>query len=115
LKRKELKENYTASAAEVMKITGWSQEKLRGERERGTIRSKKYNSRCRYDLSSLPEVYKQKIIYATIQTEQQTNEAPIANPPHIEGPLSSGHKKRSLSLINSEFFNSYFKTASISF
>ena len=70
---------------------------------------------CRYDLSSLPEVYKQKIIYATIQTEQQTNEAPIANPPHIEGPLSSGHKKRSLSLINSEFFNSYFKTASISF
>ncbi|HRQ17681.1 MAG TPA: hypothetical protein PL085_11435 [Agriterribacter sp.] len=65
LKRKELKENYTASASEVMKITGWSREKLRGERERGTIRSKKCNGKCRYDLSSLPEIYKQKVIYAT--------------------------------------------------
>lgn len=114
LKRKELKEGYTASAGEVMKITGWSREKLRGERERGTVRSKKYGAKFRYDLSSLPEVYKQKIIYATNQTEQQIN-ASIANPHDIEVPLSSGNKKRSLSPINPEFFKGYFKSASISF
>lgn len=114
LKRKELKEGYTASAGEVMKITGWSRDKLRGERERGTVRSKKYGAKFRYDLSSLPEVYKQKIIYATNQIEQQIN-APVTNPNQLEGPLSSGNKKRSLSPINAEFFKSYFKAASISF
>lgn len=115
LKRKELKESYTASAGEVMKITGWSREKLRGERTRGTVRSKKYGTNFRYDLSSLPEVYKQKIIYATNQTEQQANESPIANPHHIKESLLSGNKKRLLSPINPEFFKGYFKTASISF
>lgn len=115
LKRKELKEGYTASAGEVMKITGWSREKLRGHRERGTVRSKKMGNRFRYDLSSLPEIYQQKIIYTTNQAVQQINETTIANPHHIEESLPSGNKKRLRSPINSEFFNGYFKTASISF
>ena len=115
LKRKELKEGYTASAGEVMKITGWSREKLRGERERGTVRSKKYGAKFRYDLSSLPEVYKQKIIYAPNQAVQQINETTIANPHHMEEQFSSGNKKGTPNLINPEFFNIYFKTASISF
>ena len=114
LKRKELKEGYTASAGEVMKITRWTKDRLKGERERGTIRSKKYGARFRYDSSSLPEVYKQKIIYTTNEREQQIN-APIANPHDIEVPLSSGNKKRSVGPINHEFFKGYFKSASISF
>ncbi|WP_152267029.1 hypothetical protein [Agriterribacter humi] len=114
LKRKELKEGYTASAGEIMKITGWTKDRLKGERERGTIRSKKYGTQFRYDLSSLPEVYKQKIIYAPNEKEQQIN-SPISNPHHMEEQFSSGNKKGTLNLINPEFFNIYFKTASISF
>jgi hypothetical protein len=62
LRQKELKEECTASAADVMKITGWTQERLRGERKRKSIRFKEYKTekgkRFRYDLSSLPEVYR---------------------------------------------------------
>ncbi|MFT3704692.1 MAG: hypothetical protein QM802_20170 [Agriterribacter sp.] len=67
LRKKELKEEFTASAGDVMKITGWSRERLRGERERGTVKCKKAGKQYRFDLRSLPEVYKQKVIHSNEQ------------------------------------------------
>lgn len=74
LRLKDLKENYCASAEDIYKVTGWSKERIRGERERGTIRFKKEGFHYRYDLSSLAEVYKQKII----QSDHRKNSQSVA-------------------------------------
>lgn len=72
LKKRELKEKFTASASEIMSLTGWTRERLRGERKRGGVKYDKATER--YSIDSLPDIYKQKFI----STGRQQSSPPAA-------------------------------------
>lgn len=55
LRKRELKDKCTASAADVMKATGWTYEQLRHRKNNGFVKAKRINGKFRYDIESIPK------------------------------------------------------------